>query len=126
VPCHQCPASSASPKETNYLLVTGPGTMFHDSTGPSFRDIQDGTSNTVLAVEIRGAGITWAEPEDLDINGFVAMFGPRGTRQHVPSHLMGLNALFADGSVKFLRYDMAPETARALATCAGGETVGGF
>lgn len=121
--CPSDPASEDRPTDTNYLLLTGPGTIFEDDVEPKLRNILDGTSNTILAVEVPASGINWSEPRDLDINAFVAMFGPNGTGKNSSLHPLGLNVLFADASVRFIPFDVAPATARALATRAGGEVV---
>ena len=121
--CPSDPASSAARTDTSYVLVTGKGTMFEVGKQPTFREILDGTANTVMAVEVRGSGINWSEPKDLDIEAFVAMFGPNGTGRNASPHPGGMNAAFADGSVRFLPFSMSPQDARGVATSAGGERV---
>jgi prepilin-type processing-associated H-X9-DG protein len=121
--CPSDPASAATPTDTSYFVLTGPGTIFEDDNSPRFANIIDGTANTIMAVEMHGAGINWCEPKDLDIADFVAMFGPNGTGSQNSPHPGGLQALMADGSVRFLPFSLDPATAGALATRAGGENV---
>ena len=83
---------------TSYLALTGPGTVLEGNQFRRFQDISDGTSNTVLVVEVLGAGVQWAEPKDLDINQ-VQMSGQPGDLD--PNR--GFLALFADGSVQHLQ-----------------------
>ncbi len=129
IPTYSCPsdrASAETPTDTNYVLITGIGTMFEIGKQPRFASITDGTSNTIMAVEMRGSGIKWSEPRDMDIEAFVAMFGPNGSNQGASPHPGGLNVAMADGSVRFLPFSLSQQDARALATSAGGERVRAF
>jgi type II secretory pathway pseudopilin PulG len=105
-----------SPGETDYLFVTGTGTMFED-TGRrmSFGDIQDGTSNTIMMVEAKGQGINWAEPRDIDMSMPVPL--------PASSHPAGNLILFGDGSVRTVPKNLPPATVHAAATRSGGEPV---
>ncbi|MDP6557308.1 MAG: DUF1559 domain-containing protein [Pirellulaceae bacterium] len=129
IPTYTCPSDPAfaeAPTDTNYVLITGTGTIFEVGKKPTFRYITDGTSNTIMAVEMRGSGINWSEPRDLDIEAFVAMFGPSGSGNRSSPHPGGLNVLMADGSVRFLSFTISQQDARAMATSAGGERVRAF
>jgi prepilin-type processing-associated H-X9-DG protein len=95
------------------LFVTGKGTLFEAGQYTKFRDVHDGTSNTIMVVETRNSGIRWAEPRDLDISQPMAL--PAG------NHPGGNIALFGDGSVRFLSKSVAAKTVRDAATKAGGE-----
>jgi hypothetical protein len=119
--CPSDPASEFAPMDTNYVLITGTGTIFDIEKKATFRYITDGTSNTIMAVEMQSSGINWSEPRDMDIEVFVAMFGPNGTGQNDSSHPGGLNVAMANGAVRFLNFTMSQQDARALATSAGGE-----
>ena len=126
IPTYSCPADLAStktPTVTNYVLLTGTGTIFEFGKQGRLVEILDGTSGTIMAVELRGSFNNWCAPRDLDIEGFVAMFGPHGLGQSASPHPGGLNVLFADGLVRFLSFSLDSETVRALATSAGGEVV---
>lgn len=124
--CPSDPAGAATPTDTSYVVLTGPGTIFEEGESPKFRNIIDGTSNTIMAVEMRGAGINWCEPKDLDSAEFVGMFGPNGTGSQNSPHPGGLNVLMADASVRFLSFSIDPAMANALATRNGGEDVSAF
>jgi len=119
--CPSDPASEFASTDTNYVLITGIGTIFEVGKTPNFRSIVDGTSNTIMFVEMQGSGINWSEPKDMDIEAFVAMFGPNGTGSSLSPHPLGLNVAMADGSVQFLSFSLSQQDARALATSSGGE-----
>ena len=122
---YSCPSDPANATDTNYLLLTGTGTIFEVGKNPTFREIRDGTSNTIMAVEMHGSGINWSEPKDMDIETFVGMFGPNGTGSASSSHVGGLNVVLADGSVRFLSFNTDPVTVRGLSTSSGGEQISG-
>ncbi|HBE68377.1 MAG TPA: hypothetical protein DDW52_09540, partial [Planctomycetaceae bacterium] len=103
------PALFASPSnalgsdtsESNYVLLTGKGTLFPD-TGPlGPRSITDGNDRTLLVVEVATIGRYWTEPADID---FTKLTGQPGgpTLQGAPtaiggSHSGGATVAFADG-----------------------------
>lgn len=108
--------ASPTPGETNYFFITGAGAMFED-TGQrmSFADISDGTSNTIMMVEVKGQGASWAEPRDIDISAAVPL---------PPSNHPGGNiVLFGDGSVRMIDSSLPPQTIRAALTRNGGEPI---
>lgn len=108
----------------NYVLVTGPGTLF-PPTGPLDPDtIADKPSQTLLVVEGKpsslGNGI-WTEPLDLD---FVLMKGIiNGADGVEPGGFFpdGMAAVTVDERPHFLKTGLAPLTFDALVTPNGGE-----
>jgi prepilin-type processing-associated H-X9-DG protein len=125
IPTYACPsdpASTSAAANTNYLLITGPGTIFDVTKSGKFSEITDGTSFTIMAVEVRGSGINWSQPVDMDIEAFVGMFGPNGVGKGMSPHPGGLNVAMADGSVRFLSFSQSQQDVRALATSAAGDT----
>jgi hypothetical protein len=89
-----------------------------------FKDITDGTSNTLLAGEAAGNFKPWGYPANardpaLGINqtpdGFGAPWGVRGAGEAI--------FMFADGSVRLIKEDIDPATLKALSTPNGGESV---
>jgi type II secretory pathway pseudopilin PulG len=106
---------SYTPGQTDYLFVTGAGTIFEAGQATRLRDITDGTSNTLLVVEVRGSGVNWAEPSDLDLSQVTPL--PPGNHPNI-----NLAAL-ADGSVRALAKNVDPNLVRAMATRSGGEAV---
>ncbi len=86
------------------------------SEGPSFMQITDGTSNTILAVEAR-RDIPWTKPEDIPFDSKAPLPELGGFLEN------GFNALFADGSVHFLKKSIQPQVLKALITRDGGEVI---
>jgi hypothetical protein len=54
------------PKSTDsgYYVLVGPGTLFEGSQGIQFKDVTDGTTNTLLLVESKH-NVPWTKPEDI-------------------------------------------------------------
>jgi prepilin-type processing-associated H-X9-DG protein len=118
----QCPSATTGSTETNYMVVTGPGTVFDGAKATSMAEITDGTSNTLLAVEVVGTGVKWAQPVDLDASQLSPPWsltgGPGQAGSHHPG---GINAAMCDGSVQFLSNAISPATVQGMATKSGGE-----
>jgi prepilin-type processing-associated H-X9-DG protein len=131
--------------------IDGDGIFYRDSN-TGLRDITDGTAQT-LAVGERSQDFgqsTWAGsvtgaslfptrvglayPRVENASGMVlghagGRYGPGDPNSEVNQfyshHPGGVNFLFADGHVSFLKTSLANVTFRALATRAGGETISG-
>jgi prepilin-type processing-associated H-X9-DG protein len=123
-----CPsrAEQQSRTETSYVAVMGPQTVWPGSKTITMSDVTDGTSNTILVVEIANSGIHWMEPRDLHVVQMpMAVDAARGqgiSSQH-PNVAM---AVFVDGHTQALTKNTPPEILRALLTIAGGETIGDY
>jgi hypothetical protein len=102
-------AANQLPGKTNYLFVSGKGTMFPSDNAIQMSNIIDGLSNTIAMVEMKGSTTHWAQPEDLDFS--VPRRLPPGS---------GL-VLIADGSVRQLDPKTPPLQIREAATIGGGE-----
>jgi type II secretory pathway pseudopilin PulG len=116
IPVFEDPAgpTTGAPR-TDYLFVTGPGTVFEDGKRVSFAQITDGSSNTMWIIETAGSNAHWAEPKDLDVSQLNAL--PPGN--HAGGNIVGM----ADGSVRFMSNGVNPATFKALQTRDGGEPV---
>ncbi len=120
---------------TDYALVTGPGTIFSNSTSSlDISQITDGASNTILAVECSGLRIPWTEPRDVDVNQIHLTIDELGPDSGSPSLASsfhspprrdshGAHVLLADGSVRFLTSRIQPELLRKLSTATGNEVI---
>jgi len=103
------------PGQTDFLFVTGGGTIFEEGMAVALKSVSDGPSNTITTADVAASGISWAEPRDLDLSKPVAL--PAGNSAG------GNYAVFADGSVRFLRRAaLSPQQIRGLASKSGAET----
>ena len=109
-------SSGDSKGPTRFRVFSGPGTLFPNQQGMSMREIRDGTSGTLLAIEVGpDKASPWIQPGGIPIdspNLLAELGAPRE---------QGYFALLADGSVVTLRKDISEKTLRALISPAGSE-----
>ncbi len=128
---YRSPNSAADPGKTVYLGNAGRNGIFvapkadrpqqETPTGTAMREITDGTSNTILVVEVSDpAAVIWTKPDDLEFKADNPLQGLRGTRPG------GFLAALCDGSVHFISIQVDRDTLRGLFTRNGGEVVGQF
>jgi len=116
-----CPSrAQVEPFATTYQVFTGNGALFESGADMRLAAITDGTSNTVMVVEAQKE-VPWTRPDDLTFDPAAApsLFGAGS------SHPGGFDALFADGSVRFLKNTINLSVFRSLITRAGGEVING-
>ncbi|MBM4091964.1 MAG: DUF1559 domain-containing protein, partial [Planctomycetes bacterium] len=97
------------------------GSMFEKPEGVSFRNITDGTSNTIMVLEVNDeASVIWTKPDDLqfDVNNPLAGLGK--------AHPGGFNVALADGSVRFISITIDPQLFLRLLQMADGQPVGEY
>ena len=117
---YRCPASKLRQKQglSTYRVVSGEGTVFPGREAIPIREIRDGTSNTIMIVEVDDdhAGI-WTKPEGLP-------FDPQNPARGLGGQFDGrFHAAFCDGSVSFLQLPGDEENLRRMLLRADGETV---
>ena len=118
------PGSKAEPGKTFYRGFSGESTLFDPKVkdGVSLRDVTDGTSNTIGIVEAKKA-VIWTKPDD-EIPFDPAPEKAGNILQNVGGHFPGgFDALFLDGSVKFIKETVNINVLRALISRNGGEVV---
>jgi hypothetical protein len=104
--------------ETNYVLITGPGTLF-PPTGPmGYKGIDP---ETLLLVETNNS-TTWSEPGDIDISRGLKV-GNRSMLEMGGLHQGTFTAVTADRVSLRLPSDISPTMLNALVTPNGGEKV---
>jgi hypothetical protein len=95
--------------------------IFDDPLGATFSKITDGTSNTIMAVEVHpSAAVIWTKPDDLVIDEPE----PLKALRNQPNN--GFSAVFCDGSVRFISNNVDLKTFRHLLQMNDGNPVGNF
>lgn len=108
--CLRCPFDEGPATDTSYLAVTGPGTIWPDDKPTRFRDVLDGTSNTIMVVEVANSGVHWMEPRDLRIDEMNLNVDGAPGNSISSNHIRGAAVLFADGHVELLTQETAKAT----------------
>lgn len=100
----------------SWFMLSGPDGIFDGEHSKGVREITDGTSNTIIAVEAK-RNVHWAKPEDIQIDA------DRGIPKLGGFFENGFNAAMADGSVRFISDKVDRDVLWQLYTAAGGEVV---
>ena len=122
-----CPSDRTRKRgTTEYQAVIGLETAFTPDFKPlRFQDFTDGTSNTLMIGETRRC-VPWTRPEDLPFNISVPLMGLGSAHYKKLSSLRdtkGFNALFADGSVRFIKSTVRPDVFEAILTRNGNQMI---
>lgn len=105
---------------THYQVFTGKKTLFDGNRASRLQTITDGTSNTILAVEAK-EGVVWTKPGGITLD----------LEKDLPAvdSLVGINkangfqALFCDGSVRFIKITIDPKIMKWLIMPADGNPI---
>jgi hypothetical protein len=117
---------------TNYVAVIGNDTLWPENQACSINDIPDGAYKTILLIEWPQSDIPWIEPRDLTIEQVCAMVESEKSEIFAGHTVyngfwysadIGINALFADGKVRFLPVEFLRKNIKALLTRNGGEPI---
>jgi hypothetical protein len=103
---------------TTCLVPTGEKTMFPDAEALEFRQVTDGTSQTMALVDaVPELAVVWTKPDDWEVDLKDPLRGVKRTDGD------GFIAGYADGSVRFVPNDIDPAKLAAIVTATGGEVV---
>ena len=120
------PNSSAGPGTTFYRGFSGKHAEFDpgQKEGAAIATITDGTSNTIAVVEAKEA-VPWTKPEsDIALDEEAKPERIQALRGELGGHFPGgFNALFCDGSVRFIRSTVNVAVLQALLTRDSGEVI---
>ena len=111
------PGRPTQPGHTVYQAPVSEETLLRKNEPTSIRTITDGTSNTILLVEVsEAAAVPWTAPEDVEIDATDPL-------KNLISPLAPqiFQALFGDGSVRAISANIDQNMLNALFTRAGGE-----
>ena len=107
--------------KTRYVAFANEDACLGVNEGTHLRDIRDGSSNTILALEVRAdAAVIWTKPDDVLIDFKQPLKALKDSRNGAFMILM------ADGSVRSVADKIKAEILKALLTRDGGEQVGDF
>ena len=122
-PVFRGPASKHDPQAglTVYREVTGEQTVFPGREGLEFKQVTDGTSNTILYVEVDDQhAVLWTKPEGLPYNAENPGAGLGGQFEG------GFAAAYCDGSVRFIPSSVPADTLRRLLLRDDGQPIPQF
>lgn len=108
---------------THYLAPVGPKTAFPGDSAIRFRDLKDGSSNTIFVVEDHQHSVPWTAPRDVSVDDCVSHLTSTSKND---MHTGGQYVLIGDGTAKFLTTNISEETLRCLLTINDGKVVGAF
>jgi hypothetical protein len=105
----QCTEGGTESGKTRYLGVGGKGGVFPGNSGIGFKDILDGTFNTIMVVEVNEpSAVIWTKPDDFVPDAGDPREGLLGSWQG------GFLAAFADGSAEFIRENVDSDSLLSL------------
>lgn len=101
---------------TTFVAPVGEGMIFGRKEGTKFKELKDGTSNTILVVEVTPErAVIWTKPDDWEVDAANPLDGVKRSDRD------GFVAGWLDGHVSFISNDVEPEKFRGMLTIAGGE-----
>jgi len=114
-----CPAAGVRHDgKTTYLVPLGERTVFFGKTGVPCKEIPDGTSKTILLLDVDpDQAVIWTKPDDLEIDFNNVLNGLKGNHDSV------FTTAFCDGSVHSISPTIPTDTLRLLLIRNDGKAV---
>jgi hypothetical protein len=109
-------------RATSFVAVVGPETAWPGAVARAFKDLGDGSRETLTVVEVPDGHFQWMEPNDLHFDQMSFRING-GSARGLGSRLGGARVVSADGTVRTLPDDFDPNTLRAMLTANGGEVI---
>ncbi len=106
---------------TSYQAVVGLQTAWPYDQSASFMDITDGSSNTIILLDVHSPEVEWTNPTDLSYSD--AMESLQRGQGHHPGPNGGAQVLLADGSVRYISSRIDPKFCKNLLTASSGASV---
>lgn len=111
---YACPEVT-DPARTSYQAAVGLRTAWPYDTGIRIQDMTDGTSNTVMLLDIHDPEVEWTRPSDRTLNQ--ALDAVVAGQRHSPdTTARGIQMLLADGSVRYVSSNIDSLTLRGIMT----------
>jgi hypothetical protein len=112
------PGSRKGQGQTVYREMTGEHTAFPPKNGVEIKQITDGTSNTILVLEVDDQhAVPWTKPEGIPFQKENPVAGLAGQSAE------GFVTLFGDGSVRFIPSKTAPDVWQKLLMIDDGQVL---
>jgi Protein of unknown function (DUF1559) len=105
---------------TSFVAVVGPQTAWPGTKPTTYKDLGDGSHDTLLVVEVLDGQFLWMEPKDLEFGRMSFRINDASGRG-LGSRLGGARVVSADGTVRTLFNDFDPNKLKAMLTANGGE-----
>ncbi len=110
-------SDQTKPGYTQYVAPEGKGFLVDGDTPRRFRDITDGSSNTLMVVTVKpDKAVPWTKPGGFDLD-------PAKAGKILGGYENGNLVLFGDGRVLYLDPKLDAETLKALLTIGGQEPI---
>ena len=113
---------SGHDRTTSFVAVVGPETAWRGAESLSYKDLAEGTKDTLMVVEVPDGQFRWMEPRDLRFDRMSFRIND-GSGRGLGSRLGGARVVSADGMVRTLPDGFDPVKLRAMLTADGGEAI---
>ncbi len=119
IQAYRCPSTNGPPSHTTYMAVVTPNSCLRPAEPRLMSEITDDHGKTIMVIEVdTDQAVHWMSPKDAS-ESLVLGIGPKTKHAHAG----GCQALFVDGSIRFLGEGSPAADRLALISIAGNEQV---